>query len=58
MRTILLLALLLLPGGLTLAEDETGPLTPEEALNKVDQRITVRMDVKSTGGNTARYLNS
>lgn len=34
------------------------PLTPQEALSKVDQRVTVEMEVKSTGGNTARYLNS
>lgn len=34
------------------------PLTPQEALNKLDQRVTVEMEVKSTGGNTARYLNS
>lgn len=34
------------------------PLTPQEALGKVDQRVTVEMEVKSTGGNTARYLNS
>lgn len=34
------------------------PLTPQEALNRVDQKVTVEMEVKSTGGNTARYLNS
>jgi DNA/RNA endonuclease YhcR with UshA esterase domain len=34
------------------------PLTPQEALSKVDQKVTVEMEVKSTGGNTARYLNS
>ena len=37
---------------------EARPLTPAEALTKVDQKITVAMDVKSTGGKTARFLNS
>jgi hypothetical protein len=34
------------------------PLTPAEAQTKVDQKVTVAMDVKSTGGKTARFLNS
>src|SRR4051812_36685885 len=34
------------------------PITPEEALKRVDQRVTVAMEIRSTGGNTARYLNS
>lgn len=34
------------------------PITAEEALKRVDQKVTVAMEVKSTGGNTARYLNS
>src|SRR5436190_4663135 len=37
---------------------EARPLTPAEALTKVDQKVTVAMDVKSTGGKTARFLNS
>jgi hypothetical protein len=44
--------------GLVAAQEEGGPIAPEVALTKVDQRVTVRMEVKSTGGNTARYLNS
>ncbi len=40
------------------AQDATRPLTPTEALTKIDQKVTVQMEVKSTGGNTARYLNS
>jgi hypothetical protein len=38
--------------------DMTRPLSPEEALKKVDQTVTVLMEIKSTGGNTARFLNS
>jgi hypothetical protein len=43
--------------GLAHAED-ARPLTPAEALTKVDQKVTVAIDVKSTGGKTARFLNS
>ena len=41
-----------------LAQEASRPLTPAEALGKVNQKVTVAMEVKSTGGNTARYLNS
>ncbi|HEY2411981.1 MAG TPA: hypothetical protein VGI40_07050 [Pirellulaceae bacterium] len=37
---------------------DARPLTPAEALTKVDQKVTVAIDVKSTGGKTARFLNS
>jgi len=47
----------LIPLGLVLAQ-ETRPISPDEALKRVDQKVTVAMEVKSTGGNTARYLNS
>src|SRR5262245_59120231 len=40
------------------AQDSPRPLTAAEALTKVDQKVTVQMEVKSTGGNTARFLNS
>jgi len=40
------------------AQESSRPLTPTEALTKIDQKVTVQMEVKSTGGNTARYLNS
>src|SRR5437899_3919059 len=43
--------------GLAFAQ-EARPLTPAEARTKVDQKVTVAMDVKSTGGKTARFLNS
>ena len=41
-----------------LAQDSARPLTAVEALTKIDQKVTVQMEVKSTGGNTARFLNS
>ena len=40
------------------AAQEPPPITPEEALKKVDQSVAVLMQVKSTGGKTARFLNS
>jgi hypothetical protein len=43
--------------GVGFAQD-ARPLTPAEALTKVDQKVTVAIDVKSTGGKTARFLNS
>src|SRR5258708_4875481 len=58
MRYAFLLAAVLLSWCPLLAQEDAKPLTPEEALKKVDQQVTVLMEVKSTGGNTARYLNS
>src|SRR6476469_4907420 len=58
MRYAILVLGALAPFGLLLAQEDAKPLTPEEALKKVDEKITVVMEVKSTGGNTARYLNS
>ena len=42
----------------TLAQEAAKPLTPAEAAKKVDQQVTVEMQVKSSGGNRNRYLNS
>jgi hypothetical protein len=47
-----------LSAGLLFAQDSARPIMPEEALKRVDQKVTVLMEVKSTGGNTARFLNS
>ena len=52
---VLLLALLKC---IPLAAQEPQPITPEEALKRVNQEVSVLMQVKSTGGNTARFLNS
>jgi DNA/RNA endonuclease YhcR with UshA esterase domain len=58
MRCFVIFLLLLAPIRVLVAQEDTKVVTPEEALKKVDERITVQMAVKSTGGNTARYLNS
>src|SRR6476469_363384 len=50
--------LVLLPALVCHAQEAARPITPEEALKRIDQKVTVAMEVKSTGGNTARYLNS
>jgi DNA/RNA endonuclease YhcR with UshA esterase domain len=47
-----LLALVLVPA----ADDK--PLSPAEAAKKVNEKVTVEMEVKSTGGTAARFLNS
>jgi DNA/RNA endonuclease YhcR with UshA esterase domain len=58
MRYSVILAAVLAPG-LLLAQADADPLTPEEAAKKVDEKVTMQMEVKSTGrGNTTRYLNS
>lgn len=49
--------LVLLPIAVTFAE-EKKPLTPEEAAKKVNEKVEVEMDVKSTGGKNNHYLNS
>ena len=58
MRFIGVLILVALVSFPAQAQDSTRPLAPTEALTKIDQKVTVQMEVKSTGGNTARYLNS
>jgi hypothetical protein len=50
--------LLVLFTGVLCGQEAGRPITAEEALKRVDQRVTVLMEVKSTGGNTARFLNS
>jgi DNA/RNA endonuclease YhcR with UshA esterase domain len=56
MRFALLLAALL-PLSLA-AQEPVRPISPALAAKKVNQKVVVQMEVKSTGGNTARYLNS
>src|SRR5690349_18497388 len=58
MRFLLPAILPLLLATTAFAQQAARPLTPDEALKRVDQKVTVAMQVKSTGGNTARYLNS
>ena len=40
------------------AAAETPPLTPSDAAKRVNEKVVVRMEVKSTGGDNNRYLNS
>ena len=40
------------------ADDAGKPLTPAEAAKKLNEKVTVEMEVKSTGGKTSCYLNS
>ena len=53
----LLIALCSFPLFLTTAAD-TPPLTPAEAAKRVNEKVVMRMEVKSTGGDNNRYLNS
>lgn|SRR5262245_27656623 len=40
------------------AEDSDKAVTPAEAAKKVNEKVTVEMEVKSTGGREACFLNS
>lgn len=58
MRLLSALACLLFIPAFVLAEDTPKPLTPAEAATKVKEKVTVQMQVKSTGGRENCYLNS
>jgi len=58
MRYAILIAALLTPWISIVAQEDAKILTPEAAAKRIDERVIVQMEVKSTGGNTARYLNS
>jgi len=59
MRLHSILACLLLIPAFVLAEDpQPKPLTPAEAAKKLNEKVTVQMLVKSTGGRSNCYLNS
>lgn len=51
---------LLMAVALSAAGDDAPakPLSPAEAAKKVDHKVTVEFEVKSTGGKDATYLNS
>ncbi len=40
------------------AAAETPPLTPAEAAKRANEKVVMQMEVKSTGGDNNRYLNS
>lgn len=54
----LLAGLLLLPLFAMANDPDPKPLTPAEAAKKLNEKVTVEMLVKSTGGRENCYLNS
>jgi DNA/RNA endonuclease YhcR with UshA esterase domain len=58
MRVIILFVAGIVVAGAWADEPPTKPLTPAEAAKKVNEKVTVEMEVKSTGGNSNCYLNS
>ena len=38
--------------------DDVSPITPAEAAKKINEKVVVEMEVKSTGGKENHYLNS
>jgi DNA/RNA endonuclease YhcR with UshA esterase domain len=40
------------------ADPPAKPITPAEAAKKVNEKVTVEMEVKSTGGKEVNFLNS
>jgi DNA/RNA endonuclease YhcR with UshA esterase domain len=58
MRLVLLVLISAAPA-LSLAQESVSqPLTPVEAAKKLEMKVTVEMEVKSTGGRNNVYLNS
>lgn len=53
-----LACLLLVPAFLLADEPPPKPVTPAEAAKKLNEKVTVQMLVKSTGGRSNTYLNS
>lgn len=53
-----LACLLLVPTFLLADEPQPKPVTPAEAAKKLNEKVTVQMLVKSTGGRSNTYLNS
>ena len=58
MRQLLFLLPLCLISNLVAFAAEVTPISPEEAAKKVNEKVVVEMDVKSTGGRENQYLNS
>jgi hypothetical protein len=56
--TAILLALLLVTASIYGDDKPVKPITPDEAAKKLNEKVTVEMVVKSTGGKTACFLNS
>src|SRR5262249_42541502 len=58
MRRAIVVITMLLTSGSVIAQDTGKPLTPADVATKIDQQVTVEFEVKSTGGERNRYLNS
>jgi DNA/RNA endonuclease YhcR with UshA esterase domain len=52
------LIILAMPALVLAQESPAKPLTPAEAAKKLEMKVTVELEVKSTGGNNNNYLNS
>ena len=55
--SVLLLAIFSFPVLMAVAADIT-PITPAEAAKKINEKVVVEMEVKSSGGKNNHYLNS
>jgi DNA/RNA endonuclease YhcR with UshA esterase domain len=58
MRHVAMMLLILVAATACCDDKQVKPITPAEAAKKVNEKVTVEMEVKSAGGNTARFLNS
>ena len=58
MRLALTLLLVAAPAIALAQETAPKPLTPAEAAKKLEMKVTVEFEVKSTGGNNNNYLNT
>ena len=58
MRIAILAAAVVALNQICSGQEDQKPLTPEEAGQKFDQQVTVQLQVRSSGGNRNRYLNS
>jgi DNA/RNA endonuclease YhcR with UshA esterase domain len=58
MRVSALVLALILSAAAWATDPPVKPITPAEAAKKVDEKLTVEMEVKSTGGKDVCFLNS
>ena len=58
MHRIALFSLAMLISPLVVIADDVVPITPAEAAKKVNEKVVVELEVKSTGGRENFYLNS
>ncbi|MDB5307345.1 MAG: hypothetical protein JWO38_1547 [Gemmataceae bacterium] len=58
MRSSALLLALALPAAAAWADPPADRISPAEAAKKVNEKVTVEMEVKSVGGKEASYPNS